>query len=191
MLNFLRPANSPSLPRSILMFVAVLIHFALPMVVWLCLVWQRDRLADDGVARLRYSSLVRFGAWLMLVLSPAIPMTIAIILQGKRNQDVWLIRSCFAFAWLFLLAGVFAWREVRYGFLVIKPQGLQKFSPWFGTTELAWKQIALAKVSTKGIVTLTCADGPRLTLIPQMWKEADEIMDAINKHVNAGAFVGI
>jgi hypothetical protein len=173
------------------MFWAMLLHMFLPIAVWLGLRWQRDQFAGDGVVRLRYNSLVRFAGWLLLILSPLLPMGIAIILQGKRNQDVWLIRSCFACAWISLLAGLFAWRETRYGFLVIGPQGIQKFSPWFGTTELAWKQIATAKISTKGLVSLSCADGPRLMLIPQMWTEAEEVMDAINKYVSAGAFVGI
>ncbi len=191
MLNFSRPAKyGGDFEGFAPMFWATLIHFLLPVAVWAGLRWQPERIAAEGEVR-RYSQLARLIAWLALILSPVIPMCFALILQGKREQDVWLIRSCFACAWLFLIAGVCAWRETRYGYLVLSAEGLRRVSPWLGTSDLPWQQVIGVKITPKGFVILSDVDGARFTLIPHLWADMDSIMEAINSRVNAGAFVGI
>src|SRR5262245_50172656 len=161
----------------------------LPTVLWLCCRWKAVSIADDK-EKIRYSLVARFVAWLVFVLAPAVPTWFAIILSGKRELDTVLIFACCAAAFALLMVGLYVWRETRYGYVIVTPASLQRFSPWWGTTELAWKQVVTAEVTPRGSITLSGPEGARLTFFPYHWSGMETLTDAVDRHVQPGAFVG-
>ena len=129
-------------------------------------------------------------AWVVFVLAPVIPAWFAIILSGKREPDNFLIFLCCAAAFAFLVVGLYVWRETRYGYVVVTPAKLERYSPWWGTTELVWKQVVTAEVTPHGSITLRGPEGARLTFMPYHWAEMETLTDAVDRHVQPGAFVG-
>jgi hypothetical protein len=171
------------------MFWVKLLSLFLPLAIWLCCRWKRETpTASDGVT-LRYCSAARLAAWLIFVVGPIIPIGMALILADKRTPDRFLIFACCLAAAIVLAVGFYAWRETRVGHVVLLSDAVRRFSPWWGMTEVAWRQVAKAELTPRGTITLTSADGTRLKFIPSLWAQFDALCDAVDHHVAAGAIV--
>jgi hypothetical protein len=168
---------------------AKIILLCIPLSIWFLSRWKGDPYSESGEVRLRYNPPTRILTLLAFILSPVLPVVFSMALigeqmRGEKPMPVWATTTMFAVSLAFIGAGFYYWRETRFGFLSISPEGMEYHSPWTGITSLPWTTVVDLQVNAKGAITLKGADGTKLKLDPTQWAGMDTIREAITRNLS-------
>jgi hypothetical protein len=155
--------------------------------------WKGEPSPDGGPVRLRCNPPFRVLVWLVLIFGPLLPVTFIMATIGNPKQALpfWGNFGFLVFTLAAMAGAVYSWREARLGFVAITGEGIDWFSPWWGTTSLAWSQIQKAErfafrwhpAKPTSAIVLNGTDGSRLTFSATHWAGMDSLINAVQTHV--------
>ena len=144
--------------------------------------WKGDAYAGSGSVRIRYCTPMRVMGWVMLILGFGFPVFLGILFVVAPPPGLGTVFGSIGAGLAVLLTGLYIWREYRNIFATISPEGVEQFSPWWGTKRITWDEIVNIDMYDAGYIVIHGKNGAKLEFKPQYWAGMDTLRTAIEKH---------
>jgi hypothetical protein len=156
--------------------------------IWLLSGWRGAADRSTNTALLRYNPLMRGAGLLLLFLGTCFPAFVAVLVVVVPPPESWHYVAVTAVAAAVALGGCYVWRETRGAYALISGDGVERFSPWCGTTFLYWQDVTRAEIGPSGVVTLWTRSRGKV-FFPVYWAGLDLLAEAAERHLADGKVV--
>ena len=144
--------------------------------------WKGELQPGTSRLTMRYNLPMRFMGYLMLVLAVVFPIGLVVLVIVQPPPHIGHLIGVGAFGLLVALAGLFTWREARYGYALADDQGIEKVSPWFGRKAVAWRDVEYIRVYPNGLVKIRGRNRVQLNF-PVYWAGLHQLLRACEENI--------
>jgi hypothetical protein len=144
--------------------------------------WKGELQPGTSRLTMRYNIPTRFMGYVMLVLGVVFPIGLVVLVIVKPPPDNGSLIGVGCMGLFVALAGLYTWRETRYGYAVADDQGVEKVSPWAGRKSLAWNDVEHIWVYPNGLVKIRGYNRVQLNF-PVYWAGLHQLLQACEEHI--------
>jgi hypothetical protein len=144
--------------------------------------WKGELQPGTSRLTMRYNLPMRFMGYVMLILGVVFPIGLVVLVIVKPPPDNGSLIAVGCMGLGVALAGLYTWREMRYGYAVADDKGIEKVSPWVGRKVVAWNDVEYIRVYPNGLVKIRGKNRVQLNF-PVYWAGLHQLLKACEENI--------